>query len=164
MTDSDPADPCVYDLTTQDITMVEASWNALDCDNDGLNNGEEITGIDDPTTTSTPNGNITDPNDPDTDGDGVNDGQEGVDMTDPNDSCSYNVANQDITTVDSIWNDTDCDGDGVSNGDEIAAGTDPADPCDFNVADITLVQSGDYLAADCDGCLLYTSPSPRDRG
>ncbi|WP_143744201.1 thrombospondin type 3 repeat-containing protein, partial [Maribacter ulvicola] len=41
-----------------------------DCDNDGLTNDEETTGVDDLATTADPNGEITDPNDPDSDDDG----------------------------------------------------------------------------------------------
>ncbi|MEL0645789.1 thrombospondin type 3 repeat-containing protein, partial [Olleya sp. Ti.3.14] len=30
-------------------------------------------------------------------------------------------------------------------------GTDPNDPCSYNTANVTVVQSGDWLASDCDG-------------
>ncbi|WP_298521251.1 hypothetical protein, partial [uncultured Kordia sp.] len=74
-----------------------AAWNDLDCDSDGLNNGEETTGVDDPTTPADPNGNTTDPQDPDTDGDGVTDGDEANDGTNPNDPCDFVAANQTVT-------------------------------------------------------------------
>ena len=58
-----------------------------DCDNDGLTNAEEFTGIDDEATIANPNGIITDPLNPDSDGDGISDGQESIDGTNPNDAC-----------------------------------------------------------------------------
>ncbi len=124
---TDPLDPCDYNPVNQDITTVSAEYNAEDCDNDGLNNGEEITGVDDPDTPADPDGNMTDPLDPDTDGDGVNDGDEANDGTDPNDPCDLIVASQ-TETPDASWGDLDCDNDGLSNDEEIAAGTDPLDP------------------------------------
>ena len=73
---------------------------------------------------------------------------------------------------------TDSDGDGVSNADELTVGTNPCDP-----AEAPSAVCGDFVVgynpsiADSDGdtftdaveaalgtCLLYTSPSPRDRG
>ena len=50
----------------------------IDCDNDGLTNGEETSGVDDPSTLFNPNGNTSDPSNRDTDGDGVTDGMETV--------------------------------------------------------------------------------------
>jgi len=79
-----------------------------DCDNDGLTNDEETTGVDDPSTPANPNGNITDPNLADTDGDGISDGQEALDGTDPNDDCD-SVGGTPLPI-------TDCDGDGNPNG------------------------------------------------
>ena len=64
---TDPNDPCALEIASQTVTPTTA-WNDLDCDNDGLNNGEEITGVDDPDTPADPDGNMTDPLDPDTDG------------------------------------------------------------------------------------------------
>ncbi|WP_420573733.1 gliding motility-associated C-terminal domain-containing protein [Kordia sp.] len=151
VTDPDPVDPCVFDTTTQDITTVEASWNAIDCDNDGLNNGEESSGVDDPNTPADPNGNTTDPQNPDTDGDGVTDGDEATDGTDPNDPCSYNAANQDLSTVEPAWNTADCDGDGVTNSQETNDGTDPNDPCDYQASsqDLATVDAA-WSENDCD--------------
>ena len=74
---TNPQDPCNFNSGDETVAVSGAYLDA-DCDSDGLNNEEEITGIDDPATTANPNGNITDPLDPDTDGDGNND------STDPN--------------------------------------------------------------------------------
>ncbi len=74
---TNPLDPC--DFNSGDETVaVSGAFLAADCDSDGLTNGEEISGVDDPATTADPAGNVTDPFDPDTDGDGNND------ATDPN--------------------------------------------------------------------------------
>ena len=60
-----------------------------DCDNDGLTNGEELTGVDDESTVANPNGITSDPDIADTDGDGVIDGAEAIDGTNPNDNCEF---------------------------------------------------------------------------
>ncbi|WP_397363389.1 gliding motility-associated C-terminal domain-containing protein [Olleya sp. R77988] len=140
---TDPNDECDYVIAS--ITLPIDS--GADCDNDGLLDVEEITGVDDPSTPADPAGNTTDPADPDTDGDGVTDGQEALDGTDPNDECDYLVAS--ITLP--ITAGVDCDGDGVLDATEVANGTDPNDACDFNVADITEPIGTEYLDADCDG-------------
>ena len=98
------------------------AWNVLDCDGDGLTNGEETTGVDDASTPENPNGNLTDPTNLDTDGDTISDGQEALDGTDPNNDCtSVGGTPLDI-------NACDADGDGLSNDDEAALGTDPNNP------------------------------------
>ncbi|WP_292949749.1 hypothetical protein, partial [Olleya sp. UBA1516] len=71
---TDPNDACEYVIAS--ITLPIDS--GADCDNDGLTDAEEITGVDDPLTPADPAGNTTDPTDPDTDGDGVTDGQEAL--------------------------------------------------------------------------------------
>ena len=102
-------------LASQTVTPSTA-WGALDCDNDGLTNDEEIA-------------EGTDPLNPDSDGDGVLDGTEVADGTDANDPCEFIVSSQ-TTTPSQDWIDLDCDNDGVSNGDEYTQGSDPFDPCD----------------------------------
>ena len=92
-------------LSSQTVA-VDNSWNDLDCDNDGVTNGEEII-------------IGTDPLDEDTDGDGVLDGDEVSDGTDPNDPCDFNVNNQDLSIVSDAWLALDCDGDTIVNGDEL---------------------------------------------
>lgn len=72
-------------VSTNGVFYFLGANNIVDTDQDGLTDCEEITGINSPNTNFNPNGNITDPNNPDTDGDGVNDGQEALNGTDPND-------------------------------------------------------------------------------
>ena len=86
-----------------------------DCDNDGLTNDEETTGVDDPSTPANPNEETTDPNVADTDGDGISDGQEALDGTDPNDSCD-SVSGTPLGTG-------DCDNDEETGGEEEENGT-----------------------------------------
>ena len=133
---TDPNDPC--DLIAENQTETPtAEWNDLDCDEDGLTNGEETTGNNDPGTPINPNGNITDPTNPDTDGDGVTDGNEADNETNPNDPCELVEANITETQM-GDWLTADCDEDGVTNQTEITDGTNPNDPCDFIADHITL--------------------------
>jgi|GEM_PF-2845084 len=103
-----------------------------DCDGDGLNNGEETTGEDDPATLAVPTCKSS-PNDPcdpprmdvadvDCDGDGIDNDQEIDDGTDPANPCEPSGRLVDV----------DCDGDGLTNREELEATppTDPTDPCD----------------------------------
>ena len=108
-TDPDDTDPCIYSENRVAADATE-EWNAADCDNDGLSNGDEIAAG-------------TDEQNPDTDGDGDLDGTD----TAPLDNCTYSE-NQDPTNADAAWNAADCDNDGSTNADEIAAGTDEQNP------------------------------------
>ena len=54
----------------------------------------------------------------------------------------------------------DADGDGLFDVFETQGGTDASDG--FNVNES--LAAGALALPDADGCLLYTSPSPRDRG
>ncbi len=146
-----------------------------DTDGDGLTDGEEVTGVDDPSTPADPAGNITDPTDPDTDGDGVTDGTEAIDMTNPNDNCSLVLASQ-TETPDAAWLAADCDtdgltneeeldngngsvtdplnddtdGDGVTDGDEVDDFTNPTDNCSLLIGSQTVAPDAAWLSADCD--------------
>ncbi|MFD0962484.1 DUF6252 family protein [Pseudofulvibacter geojedonensis] len=109
---TDPNNPC-SPLQPAGYTGHDANnaiWMAADCNNDGQNNGDEITAGTDPY-----EGNV------DTDGDGVSDTQETLDGTDINDPCSpaqsagYTGYNATIPA----WQNADCDGDGTSNLNEI---------------------------------------------
>ncbi|MDP4955684.1 MAG: gliding motility-associated C-terminal domain-containing protein, partial [Crocinitomicaceae bacterium] len=112
---TNPTDPCSFVFASQTVTPSSA-WNNLDCDNDGLTNGQEA-------------GAGTDPNNPDTDGDGVIDGDEFNDGTNPIDPCDYILSSQTVTPSPE-WAALDCDNDGLTNGEESGNGSDPTDPCD----------------------------------
>ena len=127
---TDPNDNCSLVVANQ-TEMTDAAYDSADCDMDGLTNNEETTGIDDPSTPNDPNGNTTDPQNPDSDGDGVTDGDEAGDMTDPNDPCDLQVSSQSIDPT-QAWNDLDCDMDGLNNGEEITGIDDPDTPADPN--------------------------------
>ena len=173
---TNPTDPCSYDPALQDLAIVTVAWLALDCDNDGLSNEEEV----DPDGDGTPGPNGTNPLNPDSDGDGVTDGDEESDGTNGNDPCDLVLSSQTVTPSaewlaldcdnDSLTNENeviigtdpfnpDSDGDGVTDGDEVDPdgdgtpgpnGTNPNDPCNFTVADQTVAPSSEWLAADCD--------------
>jgi hypothetical protein len=94
-----------------------------DSDGDGLYDGEEVTGVDNPLTPANPGGMMTDPTNPDTDGDGVTDGDERTStdpvtdpLTDATDACLLNLAEQ--GTASATWLAADCDGDGNPNGND----------------------------------------------
>ena len=115
--------------------------NYVDSDQDGLTDCEELTGVDlpDPNFSSCdPNGNITDPNDPDSDDDGYDDCEEATYGSDPNDPDDF------PDTIDS-------DGDSVLDSQELIDGTDPNDVCDYNEASFTGNVTNDWYNANCDG-------------
>ncbi len=165
---TNPTDPCSYDPALQDLAIVTVAWLALDCDNDGLSNEEEV----DPDGDGTPGPNGTNPLNPDSDGDGVIDGDEESDGTNGNDPCDLVLASQTVTPS-AAWNNLDCDNDGVTNGEEITNGTDPlnpdtdgdgvtdgdevadgtigTDPCDLELASQTVTPSVVWNNLDCDG-------------
>lgn len=80
---TNPLDPCSLIVSRQSVTPT-VEWYALDCDNDGLPNKEELE-------------KGTDPLNPDTDGDGVTDGDEVNDGTNPLDPCDLVLAHQTVT-------------------------------------------------------------------
>ncbi|KAI9549366.1 LOW QUALITY PROTEIN: hypothetical protein GHT06_003732 [Daphnia sinensis] len=125
---TDPNNGCEYNPTNQVVANVSTAWSNGDCDNDGLTNGEELTGIDNPSTTANPAGEKTNPLNVDSDGDGVSDAQEALDGTDPNNGCDYKVASQDATKVSTAWSNGDCDNDGLTNGEELTGIDNPSTP------------------------------------
>ena len=155
---TNPNDPC--DLLVTSITVAATSeWLNLDCDNDGLTNGNEVT-------------LGTEIFNPDTDGDGVIDGTEVSDQTLPLDPCSLEITS--ITVTQSVeWGELDCDNDGVSNsletingidpfnpdtdgdgvidGTELLDETNPLDPCNYLAASQTVTPSLEWNDLDCDG-------------
>jgi gliding motility-associated-like protein len=147
---SDPCDPCdpnanspMCDSDLDGVFNLDEIANGCtdpfnaDTDGDGLTDGEEITGVDDPLTPLVPAGvsnpcNSCDPDDSDpacyidTDGDGVSDANENSNGTNPTDPCSYSIA---LITM-PIISGADCDGDGLTDAIEIAGMSDPFNPCD----------------------------------
>ncbi|MBU3658754.1 MAG: T9SS type B sorting domain-containing protein [Flavobacteriales bacterium] len=137
---TDANDPCEFVLANQTLTP-SATWLSLDCDGDGLTNGEEGDLGTDPLDPDTdgdtfPDGEEvdagTDPLDPndfpqDADGDGVTDATELIDGTNPTDQCDFVLASQ-VLPPSQVWNTTDCDVDGVLNQEEILIGTNPLNP------------------------------------
>ena len=106
-TDPDPNDPCVFILSEATVEPSD-EWNALDCDEDGLTNADELT-------------EGTDPLNPDTDGDGVIDGTEVLDQTSPLNPCEFDQESVTLV-VSEAWAALDCDLDGVPNGIEVTIG------------------------------------------
>ena len=74
-----------------DISELYIYEEYIDSDQDGLTDCEELTGVDafPQNSNCNPNGNITDPNDPDSDDDGYDDCVEAQAGTDPNDASSF---------------------------------------------------------------------------
>ena len=140
-------------ITGQSAIEIMYLYDAdFDSDQDGLTDCEELTGIDNPNTNCTPNGNITLPTVADSDGDGYDDCIEALYNTDPNDPNSF----PDLT---------DSDGDSVLDSQELVDGTDPNDVCDYNIAffDYNLV-TNDWYGANCDGdySINECDPDPLD--
>ncbi|MEN9348070.1 MAG: hypothetical protein RLZZ77_1581 [Bacteroidota bacterium] len=116
-----PLNFCSYNAAS--ITQAPTNlWNISDCDNDGLSNAEETTGVDDPNTTFVPNG-TSDP----------------INSCDPNPlAVGFNdcdLDNLDNTAEDNAGtdpSDSDTDDDGFNDGEEVTNGSDPLNPCDPN--------------------------------
>jgi gliding motility-associated-like protein len=120
-------------VSNQTITPSNA-WSILDCDNDGLTNGDEI--------------NFgADVLNPDTDGDGVLDGTEVNDSTDATNPCDLILSSQTVSPS-ATWNDSDCDGDGVTNGEEVNNGSNPFDSCSPVPCDVIIPEA---MTPDGDG-------------
>lgn len=134
---SDPLNPCDPDdffpgcqTDSDGDGIFDAAENILgtdpnnpDSDGDGATDGEEVNGIDDPSTPYDPAGATSDPLDPcdpvglstlDTDADGLTDCDEAIVGTDPT--------------------NPDTDNDGINDGDEVADASDPLDICDPNAS------------------------------
>ena len=144
------SDACDYFFPSIFFNNVSPIWDNLDCDGDGVLNGDER--IDN-----------TDPRNPcsynidsitvsvtaliDCDGDGVLDTTERLDNTNPFNSCSLNITN--ITLV--VSSQDDCDGDGVTNEKEAIDNTNPINQCSYLLSSVSTTTSLAWQGSDCDG-------------
>ncbi|NRT10792.1 gliding motility-associated-like protein [Flavobacterium sp. 14A] len=125
-------------VTLAIIECVDIS--SADCDSDGVTNQDEsVLG--------------TDPLKPDTDGDGLTDGEEVTLGTNPlnldTDGDGLKDGEEVILGTDPLNPDTD--GDGVIDGVEVIDTTNPLNGCDSLEEHVTVAQSINFLAGDCDG-------------
>jgi gliding motility-associated-like protein len=148
--------PVQCDTAMVIITVTPCLSNpALDCDGDGVTNGDELADGTDPSNpcslilTSSTLATSTVWLNSDCDDDGVTNGQELNDGTDPLDPCEYDSTSITLPQLD-LWLNSDCDGDGVTNADELEDGTDPNNPCDLVILSQTVTPSDVWLAGDCD--------------
>jgi gliding motility-associated-like protein/uncharacterized repeat protein (TIGR01451 family) len=119
---NDPCDPNINALGTNDCdndgldntaeTLAGTDNNDADSDNDGVNDGDEVSGASDPLNPCDPNINALATNDCDNDG--------------------LDNAGEILAGTDNTLSDTD--NDGVDDGDEVAGNSDPLNPCDPNVS------------------------------
>ena len=134
--------PCDFEVESIDEDLFATSWEALDCDEDGILNLQEYLNGD------TDEDGIPDLVDEDSDGDGV------VDSLDSNslDGCIFDSLLVDFDLTALSWRLSDCDGDGVSNGMEWEDQTGILQPCNFIIesVDSTSVSEA-WLNGDCDG-------------
>jgi hypothetical protein len=120
---TNPNDPCSFNLGSQFYPSVSNNWKSLDCDGDGVTNWNEL--------------------DPD------GDGSVGSNGTNPISGCSVNLEQQTIPPSDE-WLASNCDSDPFSNGQELEDGTDLFDSCDFLIGNQDLQPSNSWLESDCD--------------
>jgi len=120
---TNPEAPCSYLEERQNYNDTTEAWRILDCDGDGVTNGNEI----------------------DPDGNNVNND----DGTNPRNGCDFIVSQQTVPPSQE-WSNIDCDEDGVTNGQEVNDGTDPMNPCSLILSSQTS-QPEYWLAIDCDG-------------
>ena len=160
---SDPIDGCSYYFVEQHRDFVSAAWAALDCDGDGVANGDELDDNTDPTNScSYKSQSITLPITAiglDCDEDGVPGYIENSqDKTDSLNSCSLVIENISLT----VYSLEDCDGDGVSNADEASDKTNPLDGCSFALSRSGKGKTKAWKALDCDGDGVLNGNEERD--
>jgi hypothetical protein len=102
--ETSPRNLCDYNQNDQDFTKTTSFWRDIDCDQDGVTNGDEVD----------PDGN----------------GQNNTNGTDPLDQCDLVIAQQTLPPS-NYWLTFDCDDDCRLNYQEIEEGTDPLDGTDF---------------------------------
>ena len=126
---TDPSDPCDYNPAGQDVSTVDPTWNALDCDGDGLTNGEEVLNGSDPLNACSPKPcdefDIPEAFSPD--GDGVNETFiiKGVDNFPGNTLIIFNRWGNEVynvTDYDNMWSGTSTSKLNVA-GDKLPTGT-----------------------------------------
>lgn len=101
---TNPRSECDYTSNDQDFSITTIDWRLIDCDGDGVINGDEV----------------------DPDGNNTNDGN----GTNPLDNCDLVISDQTIPPS-TLWFELDCDDDCKTNGEEIDQETDPLDGSDF---------------------------------
>ncbi|MCF8433934.1 MAG: gliding motility-associated C-terminal domain-containing protein, partial [Crocinitomicaceae bacterium] len=140
---------CVNDTIFITILPCSLSNAALDCDGDGVTNGQEVTDGTDPSNpceliiASQDTSPTVDWNNDDCDNDGLTNGEE---VTGTDDPSTPENPNGEITNP----LNPDSDGDGVTDDQEAADGTDPNDPCDLILASQTVTPVATWNNLDCD--------------
>ena len=145
------SDPCDYFFPGTLFNNTSSRWKSLDCDGDGVLNGDERIDNTDPRNACSYNiDSITIGITAliDCDGDGVLDSTEIYDDdTNPFNSCSINLNN--ITLV--VSSQDDCDGDGVTNEKEDIDNTNPINQCSYLLSSVSTSTSLAWQGSDCDG-------------
>ena len=145
------SDPCDYFFPGTLFNNTSSRWKSLDCDGDGVLNGDERIDNTDPRNACSYNiDSITISITAliDCDGDGVLDSTEIYDDdTNPFNSCSLNINN--ITLV--VSSQDDCDGDGVTNEKEDIDNTNPINQCSYLFSSVSTRTSFAWQGSDCDG-------------
>jgi hypothetical protein len=174
-TDStDAYDPCDLILTSQIADSLTGFWKTMDCDGDGVPNGQEHLLPGDDTDPLDPCDYLLSsqaPNSPtaewlalDCDGDGVSNGIEiDIDSASVRNPCIFPLDSVIYDSTSMVWRADDCDGDGVINGQEILDNTDPLDTCDYLIGHVdgSIVSAG-WEVLDCDGDGLLNSDEISD--
>ncbi|MEY4011433.1 MAG: hypothetical protein RIT22_557, partial [Bacteroidota bacterium] len=157
-----PTDPCAFKLTSQ-VLPTSAAWKAADCDGDGLNNQEEISGVNSTATGANPNGVITDPLNPDTDGDGNPDNTDPHPLTPTatNDTATVNSGSSVVVNI--LANDDYLanDGNTITKTGGTATGTVTFDPVTGTMTYVpTAAESGTTVTVTyrvCQGTVCTTA-------
>ncbi|WP_298767229.1 gliding motility-associated C-terminal domain-containing protein, partial [uncultured Polaribacter sp.] len=141
-------DPCLFNLTSQS-RPVSAAWNALDCDSDGVSNGQEFADVADPSKDSDGDG-IPNYLDTDDDNDGILTADE-----DNNGDADFSNDDENLDGVPDYLDGTDTDGDGVPDSIDLDDDNDGIPDLIENGGDNSLDSDGDgipdHLDLDSDG-------------